>query len=576
MKDHIEKTILYKNSEYVDGNPGKLKPFKNIIRPILNLAYRAEGFDVKDIELFINNRKDYYKSFLVKKFHAKWARENKLDTFIDDMVETYIDFGGVLVKKTKEAVPEVVHWETIAFCDQMDILSAPFAIKHSFNPAKLLEMSDYGWGDFKNGATKTLEEAITLAGENKKNSDSKGNKSPGTFIEVYEIHGVMPNSFLGEEKGYSNQMQIVIFTKKDESQKEGIVLYSKREPEGIFKFLARDKIYNRTLGFGGTEELFEDQIWTNYSEIRMKELLDAASKIVLISDDESIAAKHPKGLKNLKNLEILTTDKDKRGVWKLDNYPQNIALFDKSVAEWEAHARTTGAANEAIMGEPPTAGTPFKSVEFQAAESHSLHDYRKGKLASFMGEIYKDWIIQHIAKEITKGDEFLAELGLDELQTIAENISINKSNKAVIEKILDGKLITRDETESFKAVVKDEFLKGGNKKFIKILEGEMSKAPIDVEVNIAGKQKRLGQMVDKLVNVLRFMLSTYDPNTKQFAVFNDPRMSKYLNEILEYSGMSPINYGMAGVNSVPVNAPSVSSTVPLNKLAPKEKELLPA
>src|SRR3990167_8611212 len=70
MPEHIKLTVLYKNSIYSTGKDDN-KPFKNITRPILNLQYRSEGFDVKDIELFVNERKNYYKSFLVKKFHDK-------------------------------------------------------------------------------------------------------------------------------------------------------------------------------------------------------------------------------------------------------------------------------------------------------------------------------------------------------------------------------------------------------------------------------------------------------------------------------------------------------------------------
>src|SRR3990167_2568665 len=120
--EHVLKSVLYKFSQFVKG-PDENKPFKNIIRPILNLQYRAEGFDVKDIELFINDSEKYYKSFLIKKYHEKWAREKEMDTFIDSLVESYVDFGGALVKRMKNGMPEVVPLQRIAFCDQTDLLS---------------------------------------------------------------------------------------------------------------------------------------------------------------------------------------------------------------------------------------------------------------------------------------------------------------------------------------------------------------------------------------------------------------------------------------------------------------------
>ena len=103
----IRLATLYKNSTYSTGKDDN-KPFKNITRPLLNLQYRAEGFDVKDIILFIDDAYEYYKSFLVRKFHEKWARENKIDTFIDEMVESYVDYGLALVKNVNTERPEVV------------------------------------------------------------------------------------------------------------------------------------------------------------------------------------------------------------------------------------------------------------------------------------------------------------------------------------------------------------------------------------------------------------------------------------------------------------------------------------
>src|SRR3990167_7590184 len=139
MYKHIKFWVLYKNSKYSQNN-GDV-PFKNIVRPLLNLQYRAEGFDVKDIVIFINNSYKFFKSFLVRKFHEKWARDNEIDTFIDDIVESYVDFGGALIKDENNIKPGVVELQSIAFCDQTSILSGPIAIKHFYAPDELEEMN---------------------------------------------------------------------------------------------------------------------------------------------------------------------------------------------------------------------------------------------------------------------------------------------------------------------------------------------------------------------------------------------------------------------------------------------------
>src|SRR3990167_7007548 len=127
--EHVRRSFLYKNSQFTEANENRRnRPFKNIVRSILFLQYWTEGFDAKDIEIYVNEPENYHKSFIVKKYYEKWALEYGFDTFIDEVVESYVDYGGVLVKNVDDIMPDVVKLQTIAFCDQTDFLSGPFAI----------------------------------------------------------------------------------------------------------------------------------------------------------------------------------------------------------------------------------------------------------------------------------------------------------------------------------------------------------------------------------------------------------------------------------------------------------------
>ena len=192
------------------------------------------------------------------------------------------------------------------------------------------------------------------------------------------------------------------------------------------------------------------------------------------------------------------------------------------------------AATESILGEQPKSGTPFKLQELITAESHSLHEYRKGKIATFIDEIHRDWIIPAIIKEVLGGQEFIAELDFEELQAVADNLVTNEANKKIKEIILKGEIPNEEEIEVFKQEVRDSFIKD-NKKFITILKGEMKDAPIDVYTNIVGKQKYLSAMVDKLGNIFNQIAA--NPQ-----ILDDPRMVGIFNQILEGSGFSPIDF----------------------------------
>ena len=553
MKEHLKLSKLYKNSQFATGNSqGERdhKPYKNIVRPILNLRYRAEDIDVKDIFIYVDDPSDSHLSFLVKKYHDDvFVVENNLDDFIDELKESKIDFGGGLSKKTSDIKPDVVPLDSIAFCDQTDLLSGPIAIKHFFSPDQLKDMESVGWGDEKNGATVSINHLINLSRKSKgrDRQDGRVTQTPGKYIEVYEVHGNLPEWFLKDDadpmdEKYVSQVQIVAFYRNDNGQKEGVTLFAKEEKTSPFKFVFSDKIYGRALGYGGVEELFDAQVWTNYSEIQKKEMLDAASKVIIRTTDTALAAKHPTGLKNMEQLEIVEHAPGTE-LGQVDTMPRNIGLFDNAINEWWQHAQTMGGATDALLGQTPPSGTPFRLENLTTQQGQGLHKYRQGKYAKHLEEIYRDWILPEIAKKVTRGTKFLSELSIDELQYVVDCVIRNAAKKYEDDLVLNGQPIIPELTEIYKQKVRDEFMKKGNKWFLEILKDEMKNKVLRVKINIANKQKDLQAMTDKIGNVMRFLFSTYNPQTGTFAALEDPKMAKLLNQIFEYSGLDPIDIG---------------------------------
>jgi hypothetical protein len=532
FKDHIRRSFLYKNSQFYEKNEDrKNRPFKNIIRPILNIQYRTEGFDVKDIELYVDDPKQYHKSFLVKKFHDTWARENEIDTFIDEVVESYIDYGAVLVKNVNGVRPEVVDLQTLAFCDQTDLLSGAFAIKHFFSPDQLRDMEKVGWGNEANGATIEIETLIGLA-DNTKQQDVQGvdNQTPSKYIEIYEVHGQFDQKYLGGESDKPVQMvQIIGYYKDQTGNKVGVTLFAKKE-KLPFKLLLRDKVFGRACGFGAIEELFENQKWTNSAEINIAEMLASASKTLYKTADQAFKTRN--NLSNKENGDVLVLGEGK-DINQIDTSPRNLVVFNNAVAEWNQHAQVMGSAGESLDGTNPSSGTPFKLQELVTNEAKGIHIYRQGKIAVFIEEIYRDWVIPYIGKEISKDQTFLAELSSDEFQQIFDRVITNRSNAWQIEQILSGQVLTPEMVDTKKQELQKELLSNGNKQFLSWVKDDFKDTKLKVRANIANKQKNLALLTDKVVNVLRQFIAT--PQIRQ-----DPDMLKLLNVILESSGLSPI------------------------------------
>lgn len=543
MKDHIQTTFYYKHGRLLNGNDDDT-PVKNIIRPLLNVQYRAEDIDVKDIVLYVDDPDSYHLSFLVKKYHDDvFLQQHNLDEFIDDFKESKVDYGLAIAKKGVGAKPIVVDLRSIAFCDQTDALKGPIAFKHFFNPAELKDMEEVGWGDEANGATTTVDELIQKATQTRQNDKQEGveNKTPTSYIEVYEVHGPMPESYLDDEGDplkYKLQFQIIAYYRDEDDNKVGVTLFRKELKEPMLKKLERDKIYSRACGYGGAEELFEDQVWTNYSVIQQKNMLDAASKIVLKAIGSNIKARYPHGLKNVDNLDIIELNEGE-DLAQIDNTPRSLQLFDNFEQRLREHAQETASAHDPILGKEAPSGTPFRAQERQVIEGRGIHEYRKGKYAKWLEEVYREWIIPYIVQEITKGTRFLAELTTEEMQYVADKLVENKAKKFVIEKLFAGEVVTEQDVQFFKEETRRTFMKNGNKVFLEILKDEFKRKPLRIKINISNKQKDLGLMTDKLVNIFRQIIA--NPQAFQ-QLMQMPEMAKTFNDILEYSGLTPVHY----------------------------------
>jgi len=532
MSEHIERCTNVANGWYHLGKNDGLRRYDDIVTPIINVAMRSEGFDVKDIVPFVNDVQNSYKSFLVKKRHPQWARKNELDTFIDDIVESSVIYDLVLVKNVNNTRPEVVPLQKIAFCDQTDIMSGPICLKHQYSVAELTKFKGK-WND------EAIDEAIVMSKEEKSvmQANDRTVKTPGKYIEVFELHGFLPETWLdenGDPFKYTNQMHIVCYYTSKDGNKNGITLFKGKTKDisNTFKSLVIRKIHGRACGKSIVETLFEPQVWMNYSAQRIQKLLASAINVFYSDSDEVGNQK----LSNLPDNTILKLETGKN-IGKLDGSPQNLTAFSNDQVNLQTQARILGSASEAQLGVNPTSGTPFALQNLVVQQGQGIHEYRQGKIATFVADVlYRDWILQYLVDDMNKGITFSEELTLDEMQDIADLISRNKAESQIISKILEGELVTPETREALIANYKEQFTRGGSRKFFEAIQGELDDIPLEVFVNIKGKQKYMAQEADKLTNIIREVLR----NPQAFQQI--PGVGKAFNQLLENSGLSPIDF----------------------------------
>lgn len=534
MKEHIERCTNVANGWFHQGKNDGMRPYDDIVTPIINVAFRSEGFDVKDIVPFVNDAQQSYKSFLVKKFHPQWARKNELDTFIDDVVETSVIYDLVLVKDINGVRPEVVDLKTLAFCDQTNIMAGPICIKHDYTPAEMTEFRGK-WNSDK------IDEAIMMAQAEKEISIA-GNrviKTPNKYIEVYELRGDLPESWIKEDGDpfvYTPQVHIVCYYTTVSGEKNGITLYKgKDKPLGkVFKSLKIDRVRSkgRACGRSIVETLFEPQVWNNYSAIKIKAMLDSALNVI-ISDSEEL------GNQKLSELKAGTILKQAKGdsTQMLSAPLQNLTAFTNYQQKQETSARVLGSASEGSLGINPSSGTPFALQNLVVQQGQGTHEYRQGKIATFFADIlYRDWFLKYLVDEMNSGIKFSEELTLDEMMEIGEMIARNAAEQSIKEKILGGKVIQPGEKEGLIEFYKEEFKRNGSRKFFETFRGELESIPVSVMVNIKGKQRYMAQNADKITNIIREVIR----NPQAFTQV--PGIGKAFNQLIEESGLSPIDF----------------------------------
>ena len=79
-------------------------------------------------------------------------------------------------------------------------------------------------------------------------------------------------------------------------------------------------------------------------------------------------------------------------------------------------------------------------------------------------------------------------------------------------------------------------MKGGATRFMEVVKDELKDIPVDVKINVAGKQKNLAERADKLTNLVREFIANGS------AIQQMPGIGKTINELLESSGFSPIDF----------------------------------
>lgn len=533
QKKQIRTIEFYNNSKYLNGQRDELereKPFFNILNAICDVENTAKDLDTKDIQVTSDDANHYLGSFLLSKDIYVWMKETNFAKTLNDMRDIHTRYGSLLVKKVMKngvLTLELPEWKN-TITDQVDIVKGAKIEIHWMTANEISKMTEW----------KNLDKVLD------KLKDGGSSKR----IPVYEIRGDFSKATLkdcagqkytkSDEREYSHQLYYIVGNPTESGSKatlEGnIPVYWEDDTEESYKYLARKPKAGRAFGVGVMEEGEEAQVWTNDAVLKQARAMEYTTKVI-----GQTASKKLKG----RNLLTETGDgtilehEENKPITSLSLLPSGgLNQYSMLINQWYDQLQKTTSAYAAQRGDTPPSGTPFRLQATVLQQSNNVFKTLQQEMGIFITEIIEDWIMPYLATKLNKEHILSYDFSPEELKEIDNKFSASWANQQVIEAVLDGKIVTRADYDTWLDGA-DMFIKQTkSQRFIEIPKDFYKNLKAKITVNVTGEQRNKAATLESLNNILITYAS--NPNLAQ-----DPIASQLLTRIIELSGagISPIS-----------------------------------
>lgn len=543
--ENIEKVDAYLNSRHTSGlldSQGREKPFFNIVTAAVNIWYRATSTVRSRIRIKATKQKQTTLAFVATMLIQQWMRKHNFDEFLDRWDLTEARYGSAVLKfveKGGDLIPSVIPWNRL-ISDTIDFKNNPKIEILWLTPAQLLKNKAYDQ-DMVRKLLDTQESRETM------DDQRKDNKSE--YIELYEVHGEMPLSYLtGKDKDkdeYVQQMHVVTFIVRKETGKyDDFCLYSGREAKDPYMITTLIEEDGRALGIGAVEHLFESQWMVNHTAKSIKDQLDLSSKLIFQTSDGNLAGQNI--LTSIENGDLLLHAQGSP-ITHVDNRANDITSLQNFSTQWQVLAKEITSTPDAIAGNTQPSGTPFRSVAVANQEAHSLFEVMKRNKKRDVTQMMVEYIVPHIKKKMDTSEEIAALLESQDINQLDRMYVPSEANKRDNEQL--KKAILNEEVgynldhKVLENNIQEELNQQGNQRFIKPSEIPdvtwkqlLKDLEWDVEYEIVDKASDDQIIADTLVDLFKTLV---DPNAQM--LLKTPQGKMVFNKILEKTNaISPI------------------------------------
>lgn len=497
-------------------------PYDNVSKFRVRLEARATDFDTSHITIdpLNGSREARISSMIATKALQKHMREIKFGNTLNKICDTLPEYGGVLVKKTKDGV-HVVPWENVV-TDMSDIMGGVIIERHYYLPSQLKKM---GW--------QNVDDVISSASSAKKKVDMKDVDASDTetiteLIEVWELHGEIPKHmydyaeavFEDREYAYNPEDELEFVScqlivapqgKNDDGDMMGVFLQVNEEGalDKTYRYKARNPHTGRGLGQGIVEELGEHQRWHNFYMTEQARAIAIGGKVLFVTDDGDVVDTiFDTGIDHGTILKV----GDGKTFNQANTLPSSVPLYSNLKSEWSESADKLTNSFAVALGSQEFSDTPFKAQYLQDINSNSqFKQYYEEISEELVNPIVSDWLLPEALEKAAKDDEVYETFSKQELALIDEVLVELSLLEGGIEATKQGQVLSPELVDIQRQSLKNQLNKQGTKRQVTEIQKFIKKDVLgNIVIHTSDEQKNKRALFESYTNALSLFAET-DP-----------------------------------------------------------------
>lgn len=404
----VRRIGLYANQIYSSGKidkQGNYKHWFDITMPRRDNEVKNIDFDTKNVMVYSASESaaDFPAVFLTNAALREWMRTSGQAEELNSAIEQGSGWGNVLWKKIKGGYERL---------DLPNVYIVNQTAK-TVNDTAVIERHQLTQSDLraKAGVYKNIDEVIEYCGNKtfSATTETTDKETTSPYYEVFERNGEISEAELFEAQGKKGGdetkyvlARVIVAGVEDKDGTDGrYVLFAEKlsgKMSDVYKEYHRGAYVGRWFRQGIVELLFDCQTRANEIGNQIARGLEWASKVILQTQDVLIAQNI---LTDLKNGDIVKT---KGTLAQVELRMQGI---DQLIADWNRNIQTANEianSREVVTGDSLPSGTPFRLGAMLNQNANKLFDFIREKLAIPLSELFEQWIIPELVKDLKARD----------------------------------------------------------------------------------------------------------------------------------------------------------------------------